>query len=73
MFFPTHLIWLENNRKSQKYIFIYMKQKKNYYIKKEKKTPSKWKQSGGTSCDDITFTNGEIEIDFDTWINKEYK
>ena len=46
---------------------------KNYYIKKEKKTPSKWKQSGGTSCDDITFTNGEIEIDFDTWINKEYK
>ena len=73
MFFPTHLIWLENNRKSQKYIFIYMKQKKNYYIKKEKKTPSKWKQRGGTSCDDITFTNGEIEIDFDTWINKEYK
>ena len=49
------------------------KQKKDYYIKKEKKTPSKWKQSGGTSCDDITFTNGEIEIDFDTWINLEYK
>ena len=58
----------------KKYIFIYMrKQKKDYYIKKEKKTPSKWKQSGGTNCDDITFTNGEIEIDFDTWINKEYK
>ena len=58
----------------KKYIFIYMrKQKKDYYIKKEKKTPSKWKQSGGTSCDDITFTNGEIEIDFDTWINLEYK
>ena len=48
-------------------------QKKNYYIKKEKKTPSKLKQSRGTSCDDITFTNGEIEIDFDTWINLEYK
>jgi hypothetical protein len=45
---------------------------KNYYIKKEKKTPSKWKQSGGTNCDDITFTNGEIEIDFDTYINLEY-
>ena len=58
----------------KKYIFIYVgKLKKDYYIKKEKKTPSKWKQSGGTSCDDITFTNGEIEIDFDTWINKEYK
>ena len=58
----------------EKYIFIYVgKLKKDYYIKKEKKTPSKWKQSGGTSCDDITFTNGEIEIDFDTWINKEYK
>ena len=61
-------------RKPKKYIFIYVgKLKKDYYIKKEKKTPSKWKQSGGTSCDDITFTNGEIEIDFDTWINLEYK
>jgi hypothetical protein len=61
-------------RKHKKYIFIYMgKQKKNYYIKKEKKTPSKWIQKEGTNCDDITFTNGEIEIDFDTWINLEYK
>ncbi len=49
------------------------KQKKNYYIKKEKKTPSKWIQKEGTNCDDITFTNGDIEIDFDTWINLEYK
>ena len=50
------------------------KQKKNYYIKKEKKTPSNyWIQKEGTNCDDITFTNGEIEIDFDTWINLEYK
>ena len=58
----------------KKYIFIYMrKQKKDYYIKKEKKTPSKRIQKEGTNCDDITFTNGEIEIDFDTWINLEYK
>jgi hypothetical protein len=58
----------------KKYIFIYMrKQKKDYYIKKEKKTPSKWIQKEGTNCDDIIFTNGEIEIDFDTWINLEYK
>ena len=58
----------------KKYIFIYMrKQKKDYYIKKEKKTPFKWIQKEGTNCDDITFTNGEIEIDFDTWINLEYK
>jgi|TARA_B110000003_G_scaffold246144_1_gene256458 hypothetical protein len=49
-----------------------MKQKKNYYIKKEKKTPSKWIQKEGTNCDDIIFTNGEIEIDFDTYINLEY-
>ena len=61
-------------RKPQKYIFIYMrKPKKNYYIKKEKEQPSKWRQKEGSNCDDITFTNGEVEIDFDTWINLEYK
>jgi len=49
-----------------------MTEKKNYYIKKKKKTPPKWKQSGGTTMDDITFTNGEIEIDFDTYINEHY-
>ena len=60
--------------KTQKYIFIYMrKPKKNYYIKKEKVKPSKWVQKEGSTCDDITFTNGEVEIDFDTWINLKYK
>jgi hypothetical protein len=49
------------------------KPKKNYYIKKEKVKPSKWRQKEGSNCDDITFTNGEVEIDFDTWINLEYK
>ena len=49
-----------------------MGEKKNYYIKKEKKTPSKWKQNGGSTMDDITFSDGEREIDFDTWINEYY-
>ena len=49
------------------------KQKKNYYIKKEREKPSQWKHKEGRNCDDITFTNGEVEIDFETWINLEYK
>ena len=47
-----------------------MTEKKNYYIKK--KTPPKWKQSGGSNCDDIIFTNGLREIGFDEWISLEY-
>jgi hypothetical protein len=46
--------------------------KKNYYTKKEKNTSTKWVQKEGRTMDDITFTNGEIEVDFDTWINEYY-
>lgn len=47
--------------------------KQRNYEENPKQESHKWKQKEGSSCDDITFTNGEIEIDFDTWINLEYK
>ena len=49
-----------------------MDEKKNYYIKIEKKRPFKWKQNVGVTIDDITFSDGEREIDFGTWINEYY-
>jgi hypothetical protein len=49
-----------------------MGKKDNYYVKKEKSS-TKWIQKEGRTMDDITFTNGEIEIDFDTWLNEYYK
>lgn len=59
-------------RNSHKYIFIYMRWKKN--TTKQNPTPqsNKWVQNGGTSIDDITFTNGEVEVNFDEWIEKYY-
>ena len=75
MFFLTHLIWLEGDRILPIFfncdIYRYMK-RKNYYTKKKKDSSSKWIQTEGTNCDDIRFTNGEIEVDFDTWINNYY-
>jgi hypothetical protein len=38
------------------------------YYKYEKKKNVKWRINSGTTCDDITFTDGETEIDFDTYI-----
>ena len=49
------------------------KKKKNYYIKKEKSSSKKWTQKSGQSVDDITFTDGVKEVDFDTWLNEYYK
>lgn len=46
--------------------------KKNYYTKKERTTSPKWVQTTGTNCDDIRFSNGDIEVDFDTWLNEYY-
>jgi|OM-RGC.v1.036370523 hypothetical protein len=55
-------------------IYLYMMfKKKNYYIKKEKTTPPKWVQKGGTNCDDIIFTDGNREIGFEEWLREEYK
>ena len=49
-----------------------MRWKKN--TTKQNPTPqsNKWVQNGGTSIDDITFTNGEVEVNFDVWIEKYY-
>jgi hypothetical protein len=49
-----------------------MRRKKN--TTKQNPTPqsNKWVQNGGTSIDDITFTNGEVEVNFDEWIEKYY-
>jgi hypothetical protein len=45
-----------------------MSDRKKYYSY-EKKNNSKWVQKSGTTCDDITFTDGKIEIDFDGYMN----
>lgn len=39
----------------------------NYYSNSHK-----WVQKEGTHCDDITFANGEIKVDFDEWIERYY-
>ena len=47
--------------------------KKRDYEQNPNQESHKWKQSGGSNCDDITFTNGVREISFDEWISLEYK
>lgn len=42
------------------------------YYKYEKKQNQKWTQKEGTNCDDIVFSNGEIEVDFETWLEMYY-
>jgi len=49
-----------------------MRKKENKYYDYKKKPNNRWKQKEGTNCDDITFTNGEIEVDFDTWLELYY-
>ena len=51
---------------------MYMKKNK-YYIKKERDNSPKWVQKVGRTMDDITFTNGEVEVNFDEWIERYYK
>jgi len=50
--------------------------KRGKYKKRKPKPPKepfiKWVQKEGRTIDDITFSNGEIEVDFDTWINEYY-
>jgi len=42
-------------------------------LKKEDKKPKeRWIQKEGSTCEDITFSNGEIEVDFDTWLELYY-
>jgi len=43
---------------------------KNYNYKK--RPNEKWVQKDGSNCEDIVFTNGEIEVDFDTWLKINY-
>lgn len=50
-----------------------MFKKKNYYIKKEKSTNSKWRVVSGTSCDDTILSNGEKEVTWDVWFEQYYK
>ena len=47
-----------------------MRKKKNYYIKKEKSSSTKWIQKSGQSIDDITFSDGIREIGFDEWLEE---
>ena len=55
------------------YVYIMLPEKKNYYIKKEKSSSTKWRQKSGQSVDDIIFTDGVREISFDEWLQEEYK
>ena len=55
------------------YLYIVMRKKKNYYIKKEKSSSTKWIQKSGQSIDDITFSDGIREIGFDEWLQEEFK
>ena len=54
------------------HIYICMK-KRNYYIKKQRDTSPKWVQKEGRTMDDITFTNGEVEVNFDERLENYYK
>lgn len=47
--------------------------KKRNYEENPKQESHKWIQKSGTSCDDITFSNGVREINFDEWLLLEYK
>lgn len=47
--------------------------KRNYYIIKQRDTSPKWVQKEGRTMDDITFTNGEVEVNFDEWLENYYK
>jgi len=50
-----------------------MRRKKNDTPTKPKPQPQKkWVQKEGTNCDDIIFTNGEVELNFDEWIERYY-
>ena len=47
--------------------------KKRNYEENPNQESHKWKQKSGTSCDDIIFSNGVREINFDEWLQLEYK
>jgi hypothetical protein len=49
-----------------------MRRKKNDTPTKPKPQLNKWVQKEGTNCDDIIFTNGEVELNFDEWIERYY-
>ena len=49
-----------------------MRRKKNETPTKPKPQPKKWIQKEGSNCDDIIFTNGEMEVDFDEWLERYY-
>lgn len=41
--------------------------------KKKRELPKKkWVQKEGTTCDDIIFTDGEVELNFDEWLERYY-
>jgi len=43
------------------------------YYDYEKKDNSKWVGKDGSHCDDIIFTNGQVEVGFDEWLEIRYK
>jgi len=49
-----------------------MRRKKNDTLTKPKPQLNKWVQKEGGCVDSTTFTNGEVEINFDEWIERYY-
>ena len=45
---------------------------KKYYDYK-KRPNEKWVQKDGNNCDYVTFTNGEIEVGFEEWLEIIYQ
>lgn len=44
-----------------------------YYKYEKKKPDSKWKIVEGSTPDDIIFSNGKKELNFDLWVQEYYK